>query len=160
MTLSSRVRHITDWIPEKICLQKLGTVVFDSASDLYSLDTTILPTSVSLVHFRCLVTVCIFDYLLLSVKNFSCSNKHDFYCFLSRDVIERHSISHKPTHLSGPVKRSPPYSSYQHRDAPPPKKHKISSSSRDISLSEAGKYGTLNDYAFFDKVIIKFLISI
>ncbi|KAJ8963093.1 hypothetical protein NQ318_018557 [Aromia moschata] len=35
---------------------------------------------------------------------------------------------------------------------PAPKKHKVSSSCRDVSLNEAGKYGTLNDYAFFDKV--------
>ncbi|CAH1169902.1 unnamed protein product [Phaedon cochleariae] len=70
-----------------------------------------------------------------------------------RDALDRHhSTSHKIGHVSGQVKRSPPYSSYQHRDAPPPKKHKLSSSCRDVSLSEAGKYGTLNDYAFFDKV--------
>ncbi|KAG5894786.1 hypothetical protein JTB14_005222 [Gonioctena quinquepunctata] len=72
-----------------------------------------------------------------------------------RDMIDRHSVpTHKPSHVSGgPVKRSPPYSSYQHsRDAPPPKKHKLSSTCRDVSLSEASKYGTLNDYAFFDKV--------
>jgi hypothetical protein len=25
-------------------------------------------------------------------------------------------------------------------------------SQRDVSLAEAGKYGSLNDYAFFDKV--------
>lgn len=66
--------------------------------------------------------------------------------------MDRHSISHKPSHISGPVKRSPPYSQYHHKDQPPPKKHKLSSSCRDVSLSEAGKYGTLNDYAFFDKV--------
>ncbi|XP_072393755.1 paired amphipathic helix protein Sin3a [Diabrotica undecimpunctata] len=66
---------------------------------------------------------------------------------------ERHGVHHKPSHISGStVKRSPPYSTYQHRDAPPPKKHKISQTCRDVSLSEAGKYGTLNDYAFFDKV--------
>ncbi|KYM94387.1 Paired amphipathic helix protein Sin3a [Cyphomyrmex costatus] len=34
---------------------------------------------------------------------------------------------------------------------PPSKKHKVASM-RDISIAEAGKYGTLNDYAFFDKV--------
>ncbi|XP_057664954.1 paired amphipathic helix protein Sin3b isoform X1 [Diorhabda carinulata] len=68
-------------------------------------------------------------------------------------MLERHGVQHKPSHIAGgPVKRSPPYSSYQHRDQPPPKKHKISSTCRDVSLSEAGKYGTLNDYAFFDKV--------
>ncbi|KAJ8947934.1 hypothetical protein NQ314_008527 [Rhamnusium bicolor] len=67
------------------------------------------------------------------------------------NMMDRHNISHKPSHISGAVKRSPPYSSYQHRDAPPPKKHKLSSSCRDVSLSEAGKYGTLNDYTFFDK---------
>ncbi|XP_023025930.1 SIN3 transcription regulator family member A isoform X2 [Leptinotarsa decemlineata] len=71
------------------------------------------------------------------------------------DPIERHSVSsHKPSHVtSGGVKRSPTYSNYQHsKDAPPPKKHKMSSTCRDVTLSEAGKYGTLNDYAFFDKV--------
>lgn len=69
------------------------------------------------------------------------------------NMLDRHSVSHKPSHISGPVKRSPPYSNYQHREAPPVKKHKISTSCRDVSLSEAGKYAALNDYAFFDKVI-------
>lgn len=36
-------------------------------------------------------------------------------------------------------------------EAPPAKKHKVTSC-RDVTLAEAGKYGTLNDYAFFDKV--------
>ncbi|CAG9833239.1 unnamed protein product [Diabrotica balteata] len=73
---------------------------------------------------------------------------------------ERHGVHHKPSHISGStVKRSPPYSTYQHRDAPPPKKHKISQTCRDVSLSEAGKYGTLNDYAFFDKVLIVICVT-
>lgn len=67
-------------------------------------------------------------------------------------ILDRHISSHKQNHVSGPVKRSPPYSNY-HRDVPPTKKHKMSSSCRDVSLAEASKYGTLNDYAFFDKVI-------
>lgn len=66
-------------------------------------------------------------------------------------VIDRH-MSHKPGHMSGQVKRSPPYQSLIHRDVPMPKKHKISSSCKDVTLAEAGKYGNLNDYAFFDKV--------
>ncbi|KAJ3648743.1 hypothetical protein Zmor_020522 [Zophobas morio] len=64
-------------------------------------------------------------------------------------IMER--PSHKPSHISGQLKRSPTYTPMIHRDAPPPKKHKISSC-RDVTLAEAGKYGTLNDYAFFDKV--------
>merc|ERR1712203_1320683 len=35
---------------------------------------------------------------------------------------------------------------------PPPKKQKFPGSLRDVSLAEAGKFGTLNEYAFFDKV--------
>ncbi len=35
---------------------------------------------------------------------------------------------------------------------PAAKKHKSPSSSRDLSLSEVGKYGTLNDFAFFDRI--------
>lgn len=69
-----------------------------------------------------------------------------------RDHLPDRHISHKSSHQSGSVKRSPPYSGYHHRDVPPPKKPKISPAYRDVSLSEAGKYGTLNDYAFFDKV--------
>ncbi|XP_050306229.1 paired amphipathic helix protein Sin3b [Anthonomus grandis grandis] len=70
-----------------------------------------------------------------------------------RDHLPDRHISHKSSHQSGSAKRSSsPYSSYHHRDAPPPKKHKVSPAFRDVSLSEAGKYGTLNDYAFFDKV--------
>ncbi|KAK4884156.1 hypothetical protein RN001_000427 [Aquatica leii] len=66
-------------------------------------------------------------------------------------LLERH-ISNKSTHISSQIKRSPPYPSLIHRDAPPPKKHKLSSSCRDVTLAEATKYGTLNDFAFFDKV--------
>jgi paired amphipathic helix protein Sin3a len=68
------------------------------------------------------------------------------------NIMER--PSHKPSHISGQLKRSPTYTPMMHRDAPPPKKHKMSSC-RDVTLAEAGKYGTLNDYAFFDKVILK-----
>ncbi|XP_058823423.1 paired amphipathic helix protein Sin3a isoform X2 [Topomyia yanbarensis] len=57
------------------------------------------------------------------------------------------------------VKRSPSYSqlgslgqnlSSRDRDGPPIKRHKPIC--RDITLAEASKFGTLNDYAFFDKV--------
>lgn len=54
------------------------------------------------------------------------------------------------------VKRSPTYSIpvnhlMRDRDGPsPPKRHKPIC--RDITLSEASKFGSLNDYAFFDKV--------
>ncbi|KAF5281319.1 hypothetical protein FQA39_LY17831 [Lamprigera yunnana] len=65
-------------------------------------------------------------------------------------ILERH-ISHKPSYISNQIKRSPPYPSIIHRDAPPSKKHKMSSC-RDVTLAEATKYGTLNDFAFFDKV--------
>lgn len=67
-------------------------------------------------------------------------------------MMDRH-VSHKPGHVSGQLKRSPPYPSLLHRDAPPPKKHKMTSC-RDVTLAEAGKYGSLNDYAFFDKVSV------
>lgn len=69
--------------------------------------------------------------------------------FNRENVIER--PAHKPSHVPGQLKRSPTYPPIMHRDAPPPKKHKMSSC-RDVTLAEAGKYGTLNDYAFFDKV--------
>lgn len=53
---------------------------------------------------------------------------------------------------SGQVKRSPSFStSAPVTHGPPAKKHKMASL-RDVSLAEAGKYGSLNDYAFFDKV--------
>lgn len=62
-------------------------------------------------------------------------------------------------HSTGQLKRSPSFStsatagnSHHIQHGPPPsKKHKVASM-RDISIAEAGKYGTLNDYAFFDKV--------
>lgn len=71
-------------------------------------------------------------------------------------MIDRH-VSHKPGHLSNQIKRSPPYPNLLPRDAPPPKKHKLSSC-RDVSLSEAAKYGTLTEYAFFDKVCLNLLM--
>jgi hypothetical protein len=53
------------------------------------------------------------------------------------------------------VKRSPSFStSAPAAHGPPTKKHKVTSL-RDVSLAEAGKYGSLNDYAFFDKVSIE-----
>ncbi|XP_055613906.1 paired amphipathic helix protein Sin3a isoform X2 [Uranotaenia lowii] len=58
------------------------------------------------------------------------------------------------------IKRSPSYSQMppmgghnltaRERDGPPIKRHKPIC--RDVSVSEASKFGTLNDYAFFDKV--------
>ncbi|XP_022900635.2 paired amphipathic helix protein Sin3a isoform X1 [Onthophagus taurus] len=68
-------------------------------------------------------------------------------------IIDRIIPHHKPSHLSSnQLKRSPPYPNLLSRDAPLPKKHKLSSSCRDVTIAEAGKYCTLNDYAFFDKV--------
>lgn len=77
-----------------------------------------------------------------------------------RDHMPDRHISHKTSHQSGSMKRSSPYSNYHHREAPPPKKQKISPAYRDVSLSEAGKYGTLNDYAFFDKVSITNMLEL
>ncbi|KAG8324934.1 Paired amphipathic helix protein Sin3a [Homalodisca vitripennis] len=58
------------------------------------------------------------------------------------------------------LKRSPsmtlhhnsPSTSQHTTHHPPAKKHKLSTSFRDVSLSDAAKYGTLTDFAFFDKV--------
>ncbi|CAB3383189.1 Hypothetical predicted protein [Cloeon dipterum] len=48
----------------------------------------------------------------------------------------------------GQVKRSSPFSS----SSQPMKKPKVTACLRDVSLAEAGKLCSLNDYAFFDKV--------
>lgn len=63
-------------------------------------------------------------------------------------------------HSTGQLKRSPSFTSsmatgnsHVPHGPPPPKKHKVALN-RDVSIAEAGKYGTLNDYAFFDKVRI------
>lgn len=66
-------------------------------------------------------------------------------------------------HTTGQLKRSPSFStsatagnSHHIQHGPPPmKKHKSVASIRDVTIAEAGKYGTLNDYAFFDKVSIR-----
>ncbi|KAK9880590.1 hypothetical protein WA026_011830 [Henosepilachna vigintioctopunctata] len=68
-----------------------------------------------------------------------------------RDNLVERNISHKMGHIPGQLKRSSPPYATMHREIPPIKKHKMSSF-RDVTLVEAGKYGTLNDYAFFDKV--------
>ncbi|KAK7790679.1 hypothetical protein R5R35_008201 [Gryllus longicercus] len=65
------------------------------------------------------------------------------------------SGSGKPGHAGGQLKRSPSYASTSPggsgaHHGPPAKKHKMTSL-RDVSLAEAGKYGSLSDYAFFDK---------
>nr|CAI5849844.1 unnamed protein product [Callosobruchus analis] len=116
--------------------------LFENQSDLLAEFGQFLPDATSHIN-----QAPVSDHHVNSVKKATSKPYH-------RDMMERHSISHKPSHVTGgAVKRSPPYPGYQHRDAPPPKKHKISSSSgRDVSLSDAAKYGTLNDFAFFDKV--------
>lgn len=48
-----------------------------------------------------------------------------------------------------PLHHSTPSTSH---GLPPSKKHKLSSSFRDISLADAAKHGTLTDFAYFDKV--------
>lgn len=62
-------------------------------------------------------------------------------------------------HSQGQLKRSPSFTtcistgnSHAPHGPPPPKKHKVTSA-RDISIAEAGKHGSLADYAFFDKVV-------
>jgi len=82
-----------------------------------------------------------------------------------RSNIRDISSGQKCGHSTGQLKRSPSFStstttgnSHHIQHGPPPsKKHKVASM-RDISIAEAGKYGTLNDYAFFDKVSIKCII--
>lgn len=64
------------------------------------------------------------------------------------------------SHSTGQLKRSPSFSpsvtagnSHHIQHGPPPlKKHKVSSMRECVTIAEAGKYGSLNDYAFFDKV--------
>lgn len=75
-----------------------------------------------------------------------------------RERDRHHSIAQKTGHNLGQIKRSPTYQLGQgisnlHRgaDGPPSKKHK-GPSIRDVTLAEAGKHGSLSDYAFFDKV--------
>ncbi|XP_058806955.1 paired amphipathic helix protein Sin3a isoform X2 [Phymastichus coffea] len=67
-------------------------------------------------------------------------------------------VSQKFGHSAGQLKRSPSFSgsmatpnSHTPHGPPPPKKHKVTSA-RDVSIAEVGKHGSLNDYAFFDKV--------
>ncbi|XP_012225740.1 paired amphipathic helix protein Sin3a isoform X3 [Linepithema humile] len=76
-----------------------------------------------------------------------------------RSSIRDINSGQKFGHSTGQLKRSPSFStsttagnSHHIQHGPPPlKKHKVASM-RDVTVTEAGKYGTLNDYAFFDKV--------
>ncbi|XP_012253699.2 paired amphipathic helix protein Sin3a isoform X2 [Athalia rosae] len=62
-------------------------------------------------------------------------------------------------HSAGQLKRSPSFSTsgstgnshHSQHGQPPSKKHKMATL-RDVTFADAGKYGSLNDYAFFDKV--------
>lgn len=73
-----------------------------------------------------------------------------------RDVNSGQKFSHN----AGQLKRSPSFSPsvttgnshHVQHGPPPPKKHKVATSVRDVTIAEAAKYGSLNDYAFFDKV--------
>lgn len=77
---------------------------------------------------------------------------------LSSGLSDRSGLGkfgHSGHSSSGQVKRSPSFStSAPAAHGPPTKKHKMASL-RDVSLAEAGKYGSLNDYAFFDKVSLE-----
>lgn len=71
-----------------------------------------------------------------------------------RNHINNQKFGHNSS-SSASTKRSPSYhhpmSIQMSRDGPlPPKRHKPIM--RDVTLAEASKYGSLNDYAFFDKV--------
>ncbi|XP_055637033.1 paired amphipathic helix protein Sin3a isoform X2 [Toxorhynchites rutilus septentrionalis] len=85
----------------------------------------------------------------------------------SRNHVSNQKFAHNVAGIQGggqsgmgnAIKRSPSFSqmpSMSHnmpsrdREGPPIKRHKPIC--RDITLSEASKFGTLNDYAFFDKV--------
>lgn len=68
-------------------------------------------------------------------------------------------------HASAHVKRSPSYNNavpishmnnrdHRDRDGGPPPTKRYKPISRDVSIAEASKFSTLNDYAFFDKVRI------
>lgn len=74
---------------------------------------------------------------------------------LSSGLSDRSGLgkfTHSGHSSSGQVKRSPSFStSAPAPHGQPTKKHKMASL-RDVSLAEAAKYGSLNDYAFFDKV--------
>lgn len=62
--------------------------------------------------------------------------------------------------LPNQLKRSPSFSTSMAsgntqgtpHGPPPPKKHKVANQTRDASIGDVSKHGTLNDYAFFDKV--------
>lgn len=59
-----------------------------------------------------------------------------------------------PPVVQQPIKpvASAPKRSIMNSGLPSAKKVKYTSSFKDVSMAEAGKYGTLNDFAFFDKV--------
>lgn len=74
-----------------------------------------------------------------------------------REKERNHIVNQKFGTNSAQVKKSPSYNaipvSHIGRDRegpPPPKRHKPIC--RDVTLAEASKYGSLHDYAFFDKV--------
>ena len=62
-------------------------------------------------------------------------------------------------HSQGQLKRSPSFApqitntgnSHVVHGPPPPKKHKVTSA-KDSSIADVAKHGTMQDYAFFDKV--------
>lgn len=86
-------------------------------------------------------------------RDFNQTNEKDY-----RNSVVEKDRNHVVQKFSGSgVKRSPSYNSMpanhvaRDREGPsPPKRHKPIC--RDITLSEASKFGSLNDYAFFDKV--------
>lgn len=98
----------------------------------------------------------------MSARDYHGSEK-DYHSSSNRSDKDRNHVNSQKYgssaghNLSQAVKRSPSFNSLANnhlnrdRDGPlPPKRHKPIC--RDITVAEAAKYGSLNDFAFFDKV--------
>lgn len=86
-------------------------------------------------------------------RDYHPNNEKEYH---QREKERNHIAGQKFGHNSSQAKKSPSYNPLplhtmpRDRDAPPPpKRHKPIC--RDVTLAEASKYASLNDYAFFDK---------
>ncbi|KYN39992.1 Paired amphipathic helix protein Sin3a [Trachymyrmex septentrionalis] len=123
--------------------------LFENQEDLLAEFGQFLPDATNQQNSLTNKTTSVNDHTAIVKKPIGLKTPYNNSGTISRDLRE----------ASRQLKRSPSFStstttgnSHHIQHGPPPsKKHKVASM-RDISIAEAGKYGTLNDYAFFDKV--------
>lgn len=89
---------------------------------------------------------------VINNNNSNNSNANNAAKFAANNVTSTTSMSNAGLLKRTSSSMSNNHSSLSSMGQPAIKKHRSPSSLRDVSVTEAGKYGTLNDFAFFDRI--------